>query len=54
MAPVAVSLDRYEAVEFCGTIGGDDTSMMVKYPDLKISTASTLEVFSFQVALLFI
>ncbi|EFX63582.1 hypothetical protein DAPPUDRAFT_268210 [Daphnia pulex] len=33
LVPVAVSLERYEAIEFCGRVGGDYTGILIKYPE---------------------
>lgn len=46
LVPVAVTLERYEAIEFCGRIGGDSTGILVRYPDASVSFTSAVEVFS--------
>jgi hypothetical protein len=46
---VAISLERYEAIEFCGFLGGDSTGMLVKYPPGGVSFTSTVDVFSIEV-----
>ncbi|KAI9556283.1 hypothetical protein GHT06_018857 [Daphnia sinensis] len=46
LAPFAVSLERYEAIEFCGSITGDSTGILVKYPEPIVSSTSAIEVFS--------
>ena len=46
VVPVAVSLERYEAIDFCGTMGGDYTGILVRYPDARVSLTSAVEVFS--------
>ena len=44
--PVTVSLERYEAIEFCGFVRGDNTGILVKYPAASISFTSAFDVFS--------
>nr|CAH0098786.1 unnamed protein product [Daphnia galeata] len=46
LVPVAITLERYEAIEFCGRIGGDSTGILVRYPDPSVSFTSAVEVFS--------
>jgi len=46
LVPVAVSLERYEAIEFCGRVGGDYTGILIKYPEGRISFTSAFDVFS--------
>ncbi|XP_057374702.1 glutamate receptor 2-like isoform X1 [Daphnia carinata] len=46
LAPMAISLERYEAIEFCGPITGDSTGILVKYPEPIVSSTSAIEVFS--------
>ena len=46
LVPVAVTLERYEAIEFCGRVGGDSTGILVRYPDPSVSFTSAVEVFS--------
>ena len=50
LAPVGISLDRYEAVEFSGFIGGDSTCLLVRYPEATLSSSSALEVFNVHVS----
>lgn len=49
LAPVAISLQRYEALDFRGRIGGDWTSILVRYPPPYVSFTSTLDLFSKEV-----
>ncbi|KZS18090.1 Uncharacterized protein APZ42_016142 [Daphnia magna] len=49
LAPVAISLQRYEALDFRGRIGGDWTSILVRYPLPYVSFTSTLDLFSKEV-----
>jgi hypothetical protein len=49
LVPMAISLDRYEAIEFCGYLGGDSTGILVKYPPGSVSFTSTIDVFSTEV-----
>ncbi len=46
LVPVAITLERYEAIEFCGRVGGDYTTILVRYPDASVSFTSAVEVFS--------
>ncbi|XP_046458984.1 glutamate receptor ionotropic, delta-2-like [Daphnia pulex] len=46
LLPLTVSLERYEAIEFCGFVRGDNTGILVKYPDANISFTSAFDVFS--------
>ncbi|XP_032779732.2 glutamate receptor ionotropic, delta-2 isoform X2 [Daphnia magna] len=46
LSPFAISLERYEAIEFCGSITGDSTGILVKYPEPIVSSTSAIEVFS--------
>lgn len=46
LVPVAISLERYEAIEFSGLEGGDFTGILVKYPTASISYTSTYDVFT--------
>ncbi|XP_059350795.1 glutamate receptor ionotropic, delta-2-like [Daphnia carinata] len=46
LAPVAISLQRYEALDFRGRIGGDWTGILVRYPPPFVSFTSTLDLFS--------
>lgn len=49
LVPVAISLQRYEALVFRGRIGGDWTSILVRYPLPYVSFTSTLDLFSKEV-----
>ena len=49
LVPMAISLERYEAIEFCGYIEGDWTSIVVKYPSATVSFSAAFDVFSIQV-----
>ncbi|KAK4004970.1 hypothetical protein OUZ56_006696 [Daphnia magna] len=49
LVPVAISLQRYEALDFRGRIGGDWTSILVRYPPPYVSFTSTLDLFSKEV-----
>jgi hypothetical protein len=46
LVPLTVSQERYEAIEFCGFVGGDNTGILVKYPAANISFTSAFDVFS--------
>ncbi|KAI9556282.1 hypothetical protein GHT06_018856 [Daphnia sinensis] len=46
LVPVAISLDRHEAIEFSGRVGGDYTGILVKYPHGSVSFTSAFDVFS--------
>ena len=46
---MAISIELYEAIEFCGFLGGDSTGMLVKYPPGGVSFISTVDVFSIEV-----
>ncbi|KAI9561069.1 hypothetical protein GHT06_012025 [Daphnia sinensis] len=46
LAPVAISLQRYEALDFRGRIGGDWTGILVRYPPPYVSFTSTFDLFS--------
>lgn len=37
LGPFAISLERFQAIDFCGMRGGDDTSILVKYPQPSVS-----------------
>jgi hypothetical protein len=45
LLPLTISLERYEANEFCG-LRGDNTGILVKYPAANISFTSAFDVFS--------
>lgn len=49
LVPATVSLERYESIEFCGFLGGDNTGILVKYPAANISFTSAFDVFSIEV-----
>ena len=49
LVPMAISLERYEAIEFCGYMEGDWTSIVVKYPSATVSFSAAFDVFSIQV-----
>lgn len=53
LVPVAISLERYQAIEFCGRLGGDSTCMLVKYPEDNVSLTSAFDVFSWGVKMIF-
>jgi hypothetical protein len=53
ISPFAISIQRYEAIEFCGFVGGSGTSMLVRYPSPTISNWGMIEMFSYQVIKLF-
>ncbi|KAK4005333.1 hypothetical protein OUZ56_007050 [Daphnia magna] len=44
LVPVAISLERYQAIEFCGRLGGDSTCMLVKYPEDNVSLTSAFDI----------
>lgn len=46
LVPVAISLERYEAIDFSGRVGGDYTGILVKYPHGSVSFTSAFDVFS--------
>ena len=50
VSPFAISLLRYEAIDFCGFIGGSGTSILVRYPPPPtISDWGMIQPFSYQV-----
>ena len=50
MSPFAISLLRYDAIDFCGFIGGSGTSILVRYPPPPtISDWGMIQPFSFQI-----
>ena len=49
VAPFAISLQRYEAIDFCGLLGGDGTSFLVRYPSTTMSDFGLIQSFSYQV-----
>lgn len=50
LVPVAITLERYEAIEFCGRIGGDYSGILVRYPEASVSFTGAIEVFSIKVS----
>jgi hypothetical protein len=51
-APLGISIQRYEAMEFCGYLDGTTTSILIQYPTFDImSYFGTLKTFSYQVFL---
>jgi hypothetical protein len=46
---VAIALNRYEAIDFCGMIGGDYSTLLVRYPAATVSFTSAYDVFSKEV-----
>ncbi|XP_046461748.1 glutamate receptor ionotropic, delta-2-like [Daphnia pulex] len=46
LVPVAISLERYQAIDFCGLVGGDFTGLLVKYPTSAVSYTATIDVFT--------
>ncbi|XP_046461477.1 glutamate receptor ionotropic, delta-2-like [Daphnia pulex] len=46
LVPFAITLERYEAIEFSGRIGGDGSGILVKYPDPSVSFTGAFDVFS--------
>ena len=50
VSPFAISLLRYEAIDFCGFIGGSGTSILVRYPPPPtIFDWGMIQPFSYQV-----
>ncbi|KAK4023796.1 hypothetical protein OUZ56_009195 [Daphnia magna] len=49
LAPFAINLERYEAIEFSGLLGGDYTGILVRYPEAIVSSTSPYDVFSYEV-----
>lgn len=49
--PIATSIERYVAVDFCGLLGGDFTGILIKYPEAIVSFTSVIDVFSNEVYL---
>jgi hypothetical protein len=50
LVPFAITLERYEAIEFSGRIGGDGSGILVKYPDPSVSFTGAFDVFSIGVS----
>ncbi|XP_059350682.1 glutamate receptor ionotropic, delta-1-like isoform X2 [Daphnia carinata] len=46
LGPFAISRERYQAIEFCGRVGGDYTCILVTYPEDSVSLTSAFDVFS--------
>lgn len=46
MSGVTLSYDRYEAIEYSGVNAGDGYSMLVRYPTARLSSSSSIDVFS--------
>jgi len=46
LSPFAPTLERYEAIEFSGIVGGDDSGILVKYPEPSFSFTGAFDVFS--------
>jgi hypothetical protein len=46
LVPVAIDLERYQAIEFSGSLGGDDSRILVKYPEPSVSFTGVFDVFS--------
>jgi hypothetical protein len=42
LVPVAINLERYQAIEFSGSLGGDDSGILVKYPEPSVSFTGAL------------
>jgi hypothetical protein len=51
LVPIATSIERYVAVDFCGLLGGDFTGILIKYPEAIVSFTSVIDVFSNEVYL---
>ena len=51
ISPFAPSLERYEAIEFSGIVGGDGSGILVKYPEPSVSFTGAFDVFSIEVNL---
>jgi hypothetical protein len=49
VSPFAISIQRYEAIDFCGYAGGSGTSILVRYPSPTISNWGMIKPFSYQV-----
>ncbi|KAI9560828.1 hypothetical protein GHT06_011780 [Daphnia sinensis] len=49
LGPFAISLERYQGIEFCGRVGGDNTCILVRYPEGSISLTSAFDVFSTEI-----
>ncbi|XP_046459663.1 glutamate receptor ionotropic, delta-1-like [Daphnia pulex] len=45
LVPFAITLERYEAIEFSGRVGGDNTAILVRYPEPSISFTGAFDVF---------
>jgi hypothetical protein len=50
LVPVAINLERYQAIEFSGSLGGDDSGILVKYPEPSVSFTGAFDVFSIGVS----
>ncbi|EFX69516.1 hypothetical protein DAPPUDRAFT_113577 [Daphnia pulex] len=44
LVPVAINLERYQAIEFSGSLGGDDSGILVKYPEPSVSFTGAFDI----------
>jgi hypothetical protein len=51
IGPFGVSLQRYEAMNFAGLIGGTGITLLIKYPESESSNWTVLQPFSYPVNL---
>ena len=46
VGPYSPTLERFEAIDFCGYVQGDYTGMLIQYPQPETSAVATLKPFS--------
>jgi hypothetical protein len=49
LGPFALYLERYQAIDYAGYVGGSGSTLMVKYPTAGISNWAVLDPFKLNV-----